>query len=139
MKTEFFSQTELVPCYRERKQDRCSECRLRQAVRHLPNDYDANMEALAHEVLDPARRALGFPIHVNSGFRCLIHNAAVGGAKNSQHTLGQAADIRCDDLPRLVELIGESGKYDQLIIYPTFVHISYKRRGPNRRQKIWKK
>ena len=109
MKTEFFPQTELVPCYRERKQDRCSECRLDQAVRRMPNDYDANIEALVHEVLDPARCILGLPIRINSGFRCLIHNTAVGGAKNSQ--LGSPeANLR---LARILA----AGIYDQMILY----------------------
>ena len=119
MKTEFFPQTELVPCYRERKQDRCSECRLDQAVRRMPNDYDANIEALVHEVLDPARCILGLPIRINSGFRCLIHNTAVGGAKNSQHTLGQAADLSVGSPEanlRLARILA-AGIYDQMILY----------------------
>lgn len=31
---------------------------------------------------------------INSGFRCDAHNAEVGGAPNSQHTIGQAADCQ---------------------------------------------
>lgn len=33
------------------------------------------------------------PIHINSGYRCKKHNAEVGGATESQHMLGKAADI----------------------------------------------
>lgn len=31
---------------------------------------------------------------INSGFRCSSHNLEVGGKANSQHPLGQAADIK---------------------------------------------
>lgn len=39
---------------------------------------------------------LGVKINVTSGRRCATHNAAVGGAKNSQHLQGMAADIRAE-------------------------------------------
>jgi len=35
----------------------------------------------------------GYPLYINSGYRCPMHNAAVGGVSNSQHKLGNAADI----------------------------------------------
>ena len=35
---------------------------------------------------------------INSGFRCPKHNAAVGGAPNSDHLEGRAADIAPTDL-----------------------------------------
>lgn len=34
------------------------------------------------------------PVLVNDAYRCPVHNAAVGGAKNSQHVEGIAADVR---------------------------------------------
>lgn len=37
----------------------------------------------------------GEPLTINSGYRCAAHNAAVGGASRSQHTMGTAADIAC--------------------------------------------
>ena len=94
--------------------------------------------ALVHEVLDPARERLGKPIIVNSGYRCAKHNREVGGATNSQHMKGEAADIRCDDNKKLLKLLMESQKYDQLIIYPTFLHVSWKRVGQNRRMVLEK-
>ncbi len=48
--------------------------------------------------LDELREAVGCPIHVNCGYRCPSHNADVGGVSNSQHVLGTAADIWCDNL-----------------------------------------
>lgn len=44
--------------------------------------------------LEAFRAAVGAPVIVNSGYRCPAHNAAVGGAKASQHVLGRAADVR---------------------------------------------
>lgn len=35
----------------------------------------------------------GLPLHINSGYRCQIHNRNVGGVPDSQHTLGTAADV----------------------------------------------
>ncbi|MBR1732407.1 MAG: hypothetical protein IJ729_01500 [Alloprevotella sp.] len=46
--------------------------------------------------LAPLREAWGAPIIVVSGYRCAALNKAVGGVKNSQHMVGEAADI----LPR---------------------------------------
>jgi hypothetical protein len=43
--------------------------------------------------LQQLRDRVGKPIRVNSGFRCPVHNEAVGGAKGSQHLFGNAADI----------------------------------------------
>lgn len=44
--------------------------------------------------LDQVRSDLGSPIVIDSGFRCARHNKEVGGAPNSAHLRGIAADIR---------------------------------------------
>ena len=55
--------------------------------------------------LEELRRAIGNrPIIINSGYRCPTHNKKVGGAKNSQHLYGKAADIRVNGMnPRTLE------------------------------------
>lgn len=131
---KYFKKTELIPCYRDDKGLRCKECRLTQAAMRLPNGIEESMMALGEEVLDPAREKLGAPITVNSGFRCPLHNQTVGGVANSQHVRGEAADVTCKDNQRLARIIVEQSKFDQLIIYPSFVHVSYKKNGPNRGQ-----
>jgi hypothetical protein len=111
----------------------------------LPPYAKENIEALVENVLDPLRERYGKPIVVNSGYRCPKHNKEVGGATNSQHMKGEAADIRpttncpnyTNDLKRLRQLIIESRNFDQLIVYPTFLHVSWKRRGGNRRTVLW--
>lgn len=101
--------------------------------------YPENIETLVENVLDPARQKFGGPVLVNSGYRCPKHNAEVGGVQRSQHLVGEAADIRPNEnhnenenLKRLARIIVENGKFDQLILYPTFLHVSYKRSGANR-------
>ena len=43
--------------------------------------------------LQALRTAFGRPIRITSGYRCPEHNRAVGGAPNSNHLRGIAADI----------------------------------------------
>ena len=113
----------------------------------LPVEAKANVEALVEQVLDPAREKLGMPVIVNSGYRCPKHNLAVGGVKNSQHMKGEAADITtgtAEGNKKLKEVIERLGKYDQLITYLNadgrirFIHVSWKRNGGNRMQRLRK-
>ena len=108
-----------------------------------PKEAEENLRALVDEVLDPLREAYGRPIRVNSGYRCPKLNNLVGGSPNSQHMRGEAADIQPvvgneADLPELARILIEKGKFDQLIIYPTFIHVSYRRFGWNRKQILQK-
>lgn len=43
--------------------------------------------------LELLRKAIGKPIPIVSGYRCPVHNAAVGGAHDSMHMYGSAVDI----------------------------------------------
>ena len=108
-----------------------------------PKEAEENLKALVDEVLDPLREAYGRPIRVNSGYRCPKLNTLVGGTPNSQHMRGEAADIQPvvgneADLPELARILIENGKFDQLILYPTFIHVSHKRLGWNRKQVLQK-
>ena len=106
-----------------------SSFEVRDAIRELTNT-----------VLQPLRDAWGAPLHVNSGYRCPKLNAAVGGAATSQHTKGEAADIKAEHPVKLAQLAYDLGlPYDQMIIYPTFVHFSHKLRGEQRRQVLYSK
>jgi len=59
-----------------------------------------NLTLLAHR-LQGIRDLLGRPILINSGYRTPEHNRAVGGAKNSYHLKGMAADIIIPGIPAL--------------------------------------
>ena len=43
--------------------------------------------------LQQIREHFGKPVNISSGYRCAIHNKNIGGATNSRHSKGQAADI----------------------------------------------
>ena len=51
------------------------------------------------EVLDELRDHYQVPVTINSGCRCKAHNEAIGGAYNSTHTLGKAADVVVHEVP----------------------------------------
>ena len=87
----------------------------------------ANMTYGCLILLEPARKAVG-PIIINSGFRNPRVNALVGGVRNSQHLLGQAADIRPKDpqqFQRLVEFLRHQALTDQLLTGTGWLHISW--------------
>lgn len=109
------------------------------------------IEALVDNVLDPIREKLGKAITVTSGYRNAKLNKAVGGASTSQHTKGEAADIitgnaQSDNMAIVNALLALKIPFDQCIMEKTtrmtsgkitacrWVHISYKKDGPNRNE-----
>ena len=89
---------------------------------------------------------LCFNVHfsVTSAKRSIAENEAAGGVSNSQHLFGEAVDIKpygSTTYSRLLEHIhsysDNTHVFDQLILYPTFIHISFGSR--NRRQVIDKR
>lgn len=94
--------------------------------------------ALTTNVLQPLRDKWGKPLHINSGYRCPELNQAVGGVATSQHVKGEAADIKADKPRALAQLACDLGlPYDQMILYPTFVHFSHRLHGQQRRQILY--
>ncbi|WGL30923.1 peptidase [Dipodfec virus UOA04_Rod_535] len=91
----------------------------------IPNDSVANnISRLVAEVLDPAREALGSPIYVSSGYRCSAVNKAVGGAVNSRHLRGFAADVSCSDNDRLYDILLELPHSELIYHKPHYIHVS---------------
>lgn len=90
-----------------------------------------NLHALVDNILDPLREAWGAPIHVNSGYRCRELNKAVGGVPQSQHILGEAADITAgsrEQNKRLFSLLQQLNlPVDQAINEHDYawIHVSY--------------
>ena len=115
-------------------------------VKGLPNVPNAeqvkNLKALCENVLQPLRDYLGEPVAINSGFRSQAVNMAVGGAKNSQHTKGEAADIKCKDFlyaKKIYTWIMDNCEFDQVILENKagrsyWVHVSYTTSRKNRQQ-----
>ncbi len=108
----------------------CSVKAKKLGIDNTPTDKAVeNMTRLIKVVLDPLREAYGQPITVNSGYRSPALNKAVGGAKNSQHMTGEAADITVGSKEGnkwLFEYIRDNLPYDQLIdeYDYSWVHVS---------------
>ena len=66
----------------------------RKGIKNTPNDSQlANMELIAENVFEPLRKYVGGPVKINSFFRSVKLNKAIGGSGKSQHCHGQAIDI----------------------------------------------
>lgn len=94
-------------------------------------------------LMDFFEHLLCFNLHfsVTSAKRSIAENKAAGGAPHSQHLVGEAVDIKpygSTTYNRLLEHIHNYSDsvhvFDQLILYPTFIHVSFGDR--NRRQVI---
>ena len=93
-----------------------------------------NLTYGCHLLLEPARQIVG-PIIINSGFRNEAVNRRVGGVKNSQHLIGQAADIRPQDpaqFQRLVDFLKTNNLTDQLLTGSSWLHLSWNPFAPPR-------
>ena len=97
-------------------------------------------------LMDFFERLLCSNVHfsVTSAKRSSAENKAAGGVSNSQHLIGEAVDIKpygSTTYSRLLACVHDYSDnthvFDQLILYPTFIHISFGRR--NRRQVIDKR
>lgn len=89
-----------------------------------------NLRALANK-LEMIRKLLGAkPIHINSGFRTVKHNAEVGGAEHSEHLHGLAADIVVEGLSPAQVQAALKDWQGGLGSYPTWTHVDL---GPRRR------
>lgn len=89
---------------------------------------------------------LCFNLHfsITSAKRSIAENKAAGGVSNSQHLVGEAIDMKpygSTSYSRLLEYIYNYSDnvhtFDQLILYPTFIHISFGAR--NRHQVLDKR
>lgn len=80
----------------------------------------ANLKNLIERLLDPVRERLGAPVRVTSGYRPPRLNKAVGGASNSNHLYGCAADIHTgndgtDNVKIIESLLNLGIVYDECI------------------------
>lgn len=93
-----------------------------------------NLRRLCVNILEPVRLHFG-AITINSGYRCKELNRRLGGADNSQHVKGEAADIYMPApiLRKAAIYIASMLPFDQLINEYDYrwLHVSY-RDGSNR-------
>lgn len=116
----------------------------------IPEALKPNIKALVINVLQRLCDARGWQDAINSGYRPKVVNDMVGGSPTSQHMTAEAADnmfyTRVDGKVKYVEpidalrtLLNLNIDFDQAIIYPTFLHISYTTKRKNRRQVLYNK
>jgi len=90
-------------------------------------------------VFESIRQIIGGPIKVNSAYRTIEYNRAVGGSRKSQHTEGRALDLglprgmlTMDFLAVVLEVARHPSmhsinlnipKLTGIGVYPTFIHI----------------
>jgi hypothetical protein len=108
-----------------------------------PPEVVENLKALCENVLEKIRIHFGKPLNINSGYRGPKLNKAIGGAKNSQHMTGQAADIEMVGMDNKILFcwIKDNLEFDQLILEyykpgvpdSGWVHVSWNSQG-NRKQ-----
>ena len=99
----------------------------------IDNTPDANVLGAIRNFLAPGmqevRDLIGAPINISSGYRSPQVNAAVGGARNSQHIQGLAADFTAPFFGTPIQIAraiaASSIQFDQLIQEGTWVHISF--------------
>ena len=96
----------------------------------------ANLKILCEKLLQPLRDVYNKPMTISSGYRNEELNKKVGGVSTSQHMRGQAADVAVPNPRLLLDVLIASGiEFDQAILYPSFLHLSYNE-GKNRMQKL---
>ena len=128
-----------------------------------PDEAVANLRRLCEGCLEPLREALGLPVVITSGFRTKeLNNLVAHASATSQHIQGQAADLyigqrpvqssltKVKATPSITRFKVQSDRellikafreilqnpkidFDQLILYPTFIHVSFVSKEKNRR------
>jgi len=104
-----------------------------------PNDeVIENLRLLCVNVLQPLRDKTGKNIIISSGYRCKRLNTSIGGASNSQHLIGEAADIKVEGMKpfEVCKLIIDLNlPFDQIIEeFGVWTHVSFSKR--NRKEKL---
>lgn len=91
-------------------------------------DIIVNLQVLM-DGLEQVRTLLGYAMHIDSGYRCPNLNAKIGGAPNSAHMYGFAADFICPEfgtpLAIVNAIVASDIRFDQCIQEGTWVHISF--------------
>ncbi len=110
-------------------------------------EHMENLKALALNIFQPLRDNFKIPIAVTSGYRSEELNKAIRGSLKSQHCKGEALDIDAQVFggvsnAKVFAYISDNLTFDQLIwefgdnTEPDWVHVSYKKEGVNRNEKL---
>lgn len=118
-----------------------SQTAARRGINNIPSAATVDNLTRTAQTLEHIRVLLGSrPVVVSSGYRSPALNAAVGGAKNSAHMLGLAADFTCpgfgSPLAICQKLAASDLGFDQLIQEGTWVHIGLSPEGQKPRRQV---
>lgn len=123
----------------------------RHGIANVPSpEAVENQRRLYEGCLEPLRVAIGLPVIITSGFRTKALNDKLAHASStSQHMRGEAADLyvgsgltvqgsgfsRRELLIKAFKeiLLNPKIDFDQLILYPSFIHVSYVSKEKNSR------
>lgn len=118
-----------------------SDAAIRFGIENKMNEFEIERaKELCENVFEPIRAHLNKPIKINSGFRSDAVNKRMGGAKTSQHVLGEAVDLDLHERG-IFEWIIDNIDFDQAIyeggndVAADWFHISF-RKGRNRKQAL---
>ena len=122
-----------------------SDTAIRRGIINVPNSRELKaMKVLAEKIHTPISDQLfgGQSVPFTSFYRSPTLNRVIGGAKTSQHVMGEAIDLDADGTGvsnfELFNWIRENLQYDQIIwefgtkTNPAWVHVSYTERRNNR-------
>src|SRR5260221_11889398 len=110
---------------------------LRKGIPNVPSaDNIENLKALA-QTLERVQELLGVTLHIDSAYRSIRVNLAVGGSSHSAHIDGYACDFTAPSFGSPIEVCkaieGSGIHFDQLIQEGKWTHISV---DPKMRQEI---
>lgn len=122
-----------------------SETAKKHKIMNIINTFEVRdaVKELVVTVLQPLRTMINREGHVNSGYRCKALNDLIpNSSTTSQHIKGEAADmdfkgVKPIDVARMAVKLDLP--FDQIIVYPTFCHISHKKGGPQRKKVLYNK
>ncbi len=129
-----------------------SQTAVRYGIANVPSEQEIeNLRRLCQGTLEPLREALQLPVVITSGFRTkALNDKLAHSSERSQHMQGQAADFYVSSAGSIVQGSKVQGRrellikafreilqnpkidYDQLILYPNFIHVSYVSKEHNR-------
>lgn len=138
---------EIVSKYITLAQATWSDTAIRRGIINLPGSRELRaMRLVAEKIHTPISDGLfgGVACPFTSFYRSPTLNRVIGGAKTSQHVMGEAIDLDADGTgvsnAALFDWIRKNLEFDQLIwefgtkTKPAWVHVSYTERRNNRKE-----
>src|SRR3970040_46312 len=94
-----------------------SDTAIRKGIKNIPSNEELeNMKLLAEKIFEPVRSIINKFIIVNSFYRSVALNKAVGGSATSEHCKGMAMDMSCNGLnKKIFDIIRGKLKFTQFI------------------------